>query len=150
MYFNAAEEEYKEELVPQGWHRATVEAIELKVTKNGGSYWNVRFGIDGTGKNFFHMFHWTHLSNADFQARSRSQFADFAVACGVDKAESEDDLQFGISGKSLYIKVGHRVNKDTGDTQAEIKDVADLNKKHRKKGQLKFDVVSTDVNEPAF
>lgn len=138
-FFNAEENVFKEELTPKGWHKVTVESIELKYTKNGGSYWNVRFGLEN-GKNFFNMFHWTHLSNAEFQARSRSAFSDFAWACGVTKAADENELIFELNGKQCYVLVNHRTNKDNGEESTEIKSCASLEKKHRTKGAISFDI----------
>jgi len=139
-FFDESENEYEQELPKEGWHKATVESIDLKPTQSGGSYWNVRLALD-SGQSFFNMFQWSHLTNAEFQKRVRSEFSNFAVACGVTKAETEDELVDGISGKELFIKIKHKPDNQ-GGKRAEVNDVANMQKQHRKKGQMSFELVT--------
>lgn len=129
----------------KGWHQATVETCVLKDSAKGGKYWNVRLTTD-CDKTIFHMYVWEN-ANAEVQNRSRAQFADFAVACGVTGADSEEDLSFGVTGKQIYILVDHKKNNLTDEMQATVKEVADLAKQHRRKGTLTIEVASQDAKE---
>ena len=91
------------EVLPAGFYDATIANAELKDSKSGGKYINVRYDITGpthTGRVVFGMI---TIANANPKAEEvgRQQLGSLIQAIGLDKLSDTDQL----IGGQLTIKV---------------------------------------------
>ena len=89
--------------VPVGWYSATVMSADLKDSKSGGQYINVRYDLLGPTNAGRVVFGMITIRNANVKAEEigRMQLADLMRAIGLAKIGDTDEL----IGGSCQIKV---------------------------------------------
>ena len=89
--------------IPAGLYEATIANAEIKDSKSGGKYINVRYDITGPSHAGRVVFGMITISNANPKAEEvgRGQLGELIRAIGLDKLADTDQL----IGGSLIIKV---------------------------------------------
>lgn len=89
--------------IPAGLYEATIANAEIKDSKSGGKYINVRYDITGPSHAGRVVFGMITISNANPKAEEvgRQQLGELIRAIGLDKLSDTDQL----IGGSLIIKV---------------------------------------------
>lgn len=89
--------------IPAGMYEATIANAEIKDTKSGGKYINVRYDITGPAHIGRVVFGMITIANANPKAEEvgRQQLGELIRAIGLDKLADTDQL----IGESLIIKL---------------------------------------------
>ena len=89
--------------IPDGWYDATIVAAELKESKNGGHYLNVRYDIIGPSHEGRVVFGIIVISGSEKAMEiGHQQLSEIMLAVGLKEIEDSDELL----SKKVKIKVG--------------------------------------------
>lgn len=101
------------DVLPAGFYDATIANAELKDSKSGGKYINVRFDITGPSHTGRVVFGIINVANPNPKAEEvgRQQLGDLIRAIGLDKLSDTDQLV----GGQLTIKVDVSSSEQYGE-----------------------------------
>jgi hypothetical protein len=99
--------------IPAGLYKATIVNAEIKDSKSGGKYINVRYDITGTSHSGRVVFGMITINNANPKAEEvgRQQLGELIRAIGLDKLADTDQL----IGGSLIIKLDVEQSEKYGE-----------------------------------
>jgi hypothetical protein len=99
--------------IPAGLYEATIANAEIKDSKSGGKYFNVRYDITGPSHAGRVVFDMITISNANPKAEEvgRQQLGELIRAIGLDKLADTDQL----IGGSLIIKLDVKQSEKYGE-----------------------------------
>ena len=99
--------------IPAGLYEATIANAEIKDSKSGGKYINVRYDITGPSHSGRVVFNMITISNANPKAEEvgRQQLGELIRAIGLDKLADTDQL----IGGSLIIKLDVEQSEKFGE-----------------------------------
>ena len=83
--------------LPAGMYNATIAGAELKTSKSGGQYLNVRYDITGPSHVGRVVFGMLNLTNPNQRAEEigRQQLCELMRAIGLDNLKDSDQLKIG-------------------------------------------------------
>ena len=101
--------------LPAGLYEATIANAEIKDSKSGGKYINVRYDITGPSHAGRVVFGMITIANANPKAEEvgRQQLGDLIRAIGLDKLADTDQLIGGQLITKLDVETSERNRKQT-------------------------------------
>lgn len=99
--------------IPAGWYRVAIAAAELKESKSGGKYINIRCDVTGPSYEGRVVFGMITVQNSNQKAEEigRAQLSELMGAVGVPRLSDTDQL----IGKHCEIKVTIKKDEQYGD-----------------------------------
>ena len=100
------EQQTSYDAIPAGWYDATIAGAELKDSKSGGKYVNVRYDILGPNHSGRVVFGMITVANANSKAEEigRQQLGQVIQALGIAKLTDTDQLIGGVIGIKVTVE----------------------------------------------
>lgn len=137
--FNA--KQMREEALPaKGRYHFTVLHTREKTSGSGNDMFILKMRLDGQGKTF------NFFSTIVLTPKMFWYFEHFCLATGMpDKIDSGNLMAQECDGKEGYLEMDHRVNKETGEIEAYVKDFVKPENLEPEEKQSEPDFVDDDI-----